>query len=68
MTTITPDNDRLRLLDEDLQRAWNEYYDRVQDLTGDAYERAELESWGTLQDELRRIERRRRLLTVATNR
>ncbi len=68
MTTITPDNDKLRELDQDLQRAWSEYYDRLQDLSGDAYEQVELQSWETLQNELRRIERRRRLLTVASSR
>ena len=34
MTTIAPDTEKLRELDEDERRAWNEYYDNIQDLTG----------------------------------
>ncbi|MGH2861646.1 MAG: hypothetical protein ACRDLT_09100 [Solirubrobacteraceae bacterium] len=67
MATIAPDTEKLRELDEDERRAWNEYYDNIQDLTGEEYERVELESWDTLQGELRRIERRRRLLNVANS-
>ena len=44
-----------------IRRAWNDYYDNIQDLTGHEYEQVELESWDTLQGELSRIERRRRL-------
>ncbi len=64
VTTIAPDTEKLRELDEDERRAWTEYYDNIQDLTGGQYEQVELESWDTMQGELRRIERRRRLLTV----
>ncbi|MGH2835538.1 MAG: hypothetical protein ACRDKD_04940 [Solirubrobacteraceae bacterium] len=67
VATIAPDTEKLRELDEDERRAWNEYYDNIQDLTGEEYERVELESWDTLQGELRRIERRRRLLNVANS-
>lgn len=67
VTTIAPDTEKLRELDEDERRAWTEYYDNIQDLTGEEYERVELESWETLQGELRRIERRRRLLNVANS-
>jgi hypothetical protein len=67
VTTIAPDTEKLRELDEDERRAWNEYYDNIQDLTGEQYEQVELESWDTLQGELRRIERRRRLLTVSSS-
>jgi hypothetical protein len=67
MTTIAPDTEKLRELDEDERRAWTEYYDNIQDLTGEQYEQVELESWDTLQGELRRIERRRRLLSVANS-
>jgi hypothetical protein len=67
VTTIAPDTEKLRELDEDERRAWNEYYDNIQDLTGEQYEQVELESWDTLQGELRRIERRRRLLTVSNS-
>ena len=67
MTTVAPDTEKLRELDEDERRAWNEYYDNIQDLTGEQYELVELESWDTLQGELRRIERRRRLLSVSSS-
>ena len=67
VTTIAPDTEKLRELDEDERRAWTEYYDNIQDLTGEQYEQVELESWDTLQGELRRIERRRRLLSVSTS-
>lgn len=64
MTTIAPDTEKLRELDEDERRAWTEYYDDIQELTGAEYEQVELESWDALQGELRRIERRRRLLNA----
>jgi hypothetical protein len=67
VTTIAPDTEKLRELDEDERRAWTEYYDNIQDLTGEQYEQVELESWDTLQGELRRIERRRRLLSVSNS-
>ena len=67
VATIAPDTEKLRELDEDERRAWNEYYDNIQDLTGEQYEQVELESWDALQGELRRIERRRRLLTVSSS-
>ena len=67
MTTIAPDTEKLRELDEDERRAWTEYYDNIQDLTGEQYEQVELESWDALQGELRRIERRRRLLNVSNS-
>lgn len=66
VTTIAPDTEKLRELDDDMRRAWNEYYDNIQELTGEEYERVEAQSWDTLQGELRRIERRRRLLSVST--
>jgi hypothetical protein len=59
---IAPDGDRLRECDEDTRRAWADYSERLRDLTGDEYERAERESWAKLQGELRRVERRRRSL------
>jgi hypothetical protein len=67
VTTIAPDTEKLRELDEDERRAWTEYYDNIQELTGEQYELVELESWETLEGELRRIERRRRLLNVANS-
>lgn len=67
VATIAPDTEKLRELDEEERRAWNEYYDNIQDLTGEQYEQVELESWDALQGELRRIERRRRLLSVSSS-
>ena len=67
MTTIAPDTEKQRELDEEERRAWNEYYDNIQELTGSEYEQVELESWDALQGELSRIARGRRLLSV-TNR
>ncbi len=62
MTTIAADDDKLRELDADTRRAWGDYSERVRDLTGDEYERAEHESWEQLQRELRSLERQRRSL------
>ena len=66
VTTIAPDTEKQRELDDEERRAWNDYYENVLELTGSEYEQVELESWDTLQGELRRIERRRRLLNVTT--
>jgi hypothetical protein len=66
VATIAPDTEKLRELDDDVRRAWNDYYDYVQELTGAEYELVEPEAWDTLQGELRRIERRRRLLTMSS--
>ena len=62
MTAIAPDSDKLRELDDDTRRAWSAYSDRLRELTGEEYERAERESWTELQSELRRLERRRQSL------
>ncbi len=62
MTAIAPDSDKLRQLDADTRRAWNAYRERLRELSGEEYERAERESWTQLQGELRRLERRRRSL------
>ena len=63
MTAIAHDAEKLRQLDDGTRNAWKAYSDRLRDLTGEVYERAEHESWQELQQELRRLERRRRLLT-----
>ncbi len=63
MTAIAPDSDKLRELDNDTRRAWNTYNERIRELTGEEYERAEHESWAELQTELGRVERRRLSLT-----
>jgi PAS domain-containing protein len=62
VTTIARDADRLRELDAGRRRAWNAYREKLSGLTGEEYELAEPESWGELQTELRRIERRRESL------
>jgi hypothetical protein len=62
VTTIAADNDKLRELDADTRRAWGDYTDRVRDLTGEEYERAEHESWEQLQRELDKLDRRRKSL------
>lgn len=62
MTLIAPTPEELREIDTDTCRAWSAYSERLRDLQGDEYERAESESWTELQIELRRLERRRRLL------
>ena len=67
MTTMAPDNEKQRELDDQMRRAWNEYYENVQDLTGNEYEQVELDSWDTLQGELGRIDRSRRLLSVTAS-
>jgi hypothetical protein len=67
VTAIAPDSDMLRELDDDTRRAWTAYSERLRELTGEEYERAERESWAKLQSELRRVERKRRsLLETAT--
>lgn len=63
MTTSATPTDKLQELDEGTWRAWKNYSDSIQSLTGEAYERAELESWSILQNELRRLERNRPQLT-----
>jgi hypothetical protein len=59
---IAADDERLRELDADTRRAWDEYSERVRELTGDEYERAEHESWEQLQIELRQLEQERAAL------
>jgi hypothetical protein len=59
VTTIARDADRLRELDAGTRRAWNAYREKLSELRGEQYELAEQESWGELQVELHRLERRR---------
>lgn len=66
MTATAPDTDRLRELEADTRQAWSDYSERLRELTGDEYERAESESWDELQSELRRLEREREELTTRT--
>jgi hypothetical protein len=66
VTALAPDSDKLRELDADTRRAWNAYRERLRELTGEEYERAERESWAKLQTELRRVERTRRSLNQSS--
>jgi len=63
VTSTATDAEQLREIDEDTRRAWNAYSEQIRELDGEAYEHAEHECWTELQGELRRLERRRRLLT-----
>jgi hypothetical protein len=63
VTAVAPDSDKLRELEDDTRRAWTAYSDRLRELSGEEYERAEHESWSKLQTELRRVERRRQTLS-----
>jgi hypothetical protein len=62
VTAIAPDSETLRALDADTRRAWSDYSERLQGLTGEEYEHAEGESWAELQTELLRLDRRRQSL------
>jgi hypothetical protein len=64
MTATAPDTDRLRELEADTRQAWSAYSERLRELTGEEYERAESESWIELQNELQRLEREREALTA----
>lgn len=65
MPQSAPDIERIRELEADTRQAWSMYNDRLRDLTGEEYERAESESWSELQSELGRLERQRELLKPA---
>jgi len=62
VTSVVPEEELLREIDEDTSRAWSAYSDALRELRGDEYERTERECWAQLQGELRRLERRRRIL------
>ena len=66
MTAIAHDDAKLRELDAGTKRAWEAYSERLRGLNGEEYERAEQESWVELQSELRRLARRRQLLTYTS--
>jgi hypothetical protein len=59
VTTTAQRNDRLRELDDDTRRAWDDYAEGLRELTGDEYELAEHDSWERLQQELQGVEERR---------
>jgi hypothetical protein len=67
MTTIAQDADALAELDDGTRRAWSAYRERLRELTGTEYEAAESESWTELQDELSRIDDRRRMLNQTSS-
>ncbi len=67
MTAIAPDSDTIRELANETRRAWAAYSERLRELTGEEYERAERESWAKLQSELRLVERRRHALQASTH-
>jgi hypothetical protein len=62
VTAMTDVTQKLRELEEQELSAWTTYRERLRELSGEAYERAEDECWQELQRELRRVSRRRRLL------
>ena len=66
MTAIAHDDAKLRELDAGTRRAWEAYSEGLRALNGDEYEQAEQESWVELQSELRRLARRRQLLTYTS--
>lgn len=63
VAAIVHDADKLRELDAFERQAWQEYSQRLRDLSGEEYERAESDSWAELQRELRQLARRRKTLT-----
>jgi hypothetical protein len=66
VTAIAQDDEKLRELDAGKRRAWMAYTDSLRGLEGEEYERAEEASWAELQIELRRLARRRQLLTYTS--
>ena len=66
MTAIAHDDAKLRELDAGTRRAWEAYSEGLRGLNGDEYEQTEQESWVELQSELRRLARRRQLLTYTS--
>ncbi len=67
MIPVAPDEEKLRELDEEERHAWQDYYQQIQNLTGEEYEQVEIQSWEALQGQLRRVERRRRLLSLGAS-
>jgi hypothetical protein len=68
LTAVAHDAEPARELDADTRRAWHAYRDQLRELSGDEYEQVEQESWAQLQSELRRLERRRRMLNQSSTR
>jgi hypothetical protein len=66
VTAIAHDDAKLRELDAGTRRAWDAYRERLRELSGADYEDTEQEAWVELQGELRRLERRRQLLSYTS--
>jgi hypothetical protein len=66
MTSVAPDTDQLLELDAETRQAWATYSERLREVTGEEYEQVESESWEALQAELRRLEKERESLAVAS--
>jgi len=66
VTAIAHDDEKLRELDAGTRTAWLTYSERLRGLEGEEYERVEQESWAELQGELRRLDRRRQLLSYTS--
>ena len=66
MSAIIQGTDELHELDAGTREAWRMYSERLQDLTGAEYERVEPVAWNELQRQLRKLERRRKLLASET--
>jgi hypothetical protein len=67
VTTLAPQTEKLREIDEGTRQAWSTYRERLRELSGADYERVEHESWDELQTELRELERRRQSLELAAS-
>jgi hypothetical protein len=62
--TVFADVEKQQELDQEERRAWTAYSERLQELTGDAYEQAEADGWADLQRELHSIEQERQMLAA----
>ena len=65
MSPVAQDAEKLRELDDDVRRAWAHYSECLRDLHGEEYEQVEARCWQELQDELDRLARSRRRLSLA---
>jgi hypothetical protein len=65
LTSVAPETEQLLELEAGTRQAWSAYIERLRELTGEEYERAESECWSELQTELRRIEQERESLAAS---
>jgi hypothetical protein len=63
VSAIMQEDELLAHLEAGTAQAWKAYRERLRELSGEEYERVEPEYWAELQRELRRLERRRKLLS-----